>query len=56
MHGDFQPLTRDRVEKPETEQPSNWPAVVLSFGGVLTLAWIGFLLWAVIEILTWMIS
>ena len=55
MHGKLQ--TRDLVETLETKQPRDWPVLaMLAFGGVLTLAWMAFLLWTLIQILNWMIS
>ncbi len=35
---------------------SYWPVVFLAFGGVLTLAWIGFLLWAFVQLVMWVIG
>ena len=46
-------------ELPRTErQPrsNRWLITVLAFAGVLTLVWIGFLVWAAVEAASWMIG
>jgi hypothetical protein len=46
-----------RPIEPETKQARNWLTVaVLASGGVLTLAWMAFLLWALTQIVMWAIS
>ena len=52
------PKTPDKdVETPPRDIRIDWPVrAALAFGGVLTLAWIAFLLWAAMQIMKWMIS
>ena len=39
------------------KKASDWLVLAtLAFGGVLTLAWIALLLWAAIQLVTWVIS
>jgi hypothetical protein len=52
MHGDLEPAAGD-----DFENPRDGPVLAtLAFGGALTLAWMAFLVWALIQILNWMIS
>jgi len=34
----------------------NWIVSTLAFAGVVTVAWIGFLLWAAFKVLEWLFS
>ncbi len=35
---------------------AGWPILALVFGGVLTLVWIAFLLWAAMQVVSWLVS
>ncbi len=58
MHGSLSPIsTPDQVQDTATEPArSYWPVMGLALGGVLTLAWIGFLLWTAFKVLEWLFS
>ena len=49
MHGNLSPVgTPDHNQN--KQHPFDWPVLVLTFGGVLTVAWIGFLLWLAFQL------
>ena len=35
---------------------AKWPLAVLALGGVLTIAWIAFLLWAGFQVVSWILG
>jgi len=43
--------------EPEAKQASDWLSIaMLASGGVLTVAWISFLLWAAMQGISWAVS
>ena len=65
MHGGLSPVqnseTPNENKTPERDPDHKswadyWPVLMLVVGGVLTLAWTGFLLWAAIQAVSWLAS
>ncbi len=56
MHGNLLPIEakQDQADTAATEPgPDLWVMMGLALGGVLTVVWIGFLLWAAFLFLDW---
>ncbi len=56
MHGNQFPVEakQDQADTAATEPgPDLWAVMVLALGGVLTFAWVVFLLWAAFQFLDW---
>ncbi len=46
--------TPDQKRDVKAKRPRfEWPIVAIAFGGLLTLVWMAFLLWAVIQAVSW---
>ena len=57
MHSHLRTETPDPDREVQTGQSVfDWPVAVLAFAGVLTGVWIALLLWAFVQILSWVIS
>ena len=58
MHGSLPFLTRSDPEPVQDVYPraAKWPLAVLALGGVLTIAWIAFLLWAGFQVASWILG
>ena len=46
----------DQDQGLQKEQIPFTPILLLGVGGVLTIAWLGFLFWLAIEVVTWALS
>ena len=41
----------------ETKKASDWLVIAaLAFGGVLTLAWVALLIWAALQLMSWVVG
>ena len=58
MHGSLPYVVTSDPEPVQDVHPRapKWPLAVLALGGVLTIAWIAFLLWAVFQVVSWMLG
>ncbi len=58
MHGTMPSLVTSGLEPGQDVYPREprWPLAVLALGGVLTVAWIAFLLWAGFQVVSWMLG
>ncbi len=59
MHGSLPSLETsdpEHVQDVYPRAPPKWLLAALAFGGVLTIAWMGFLLWAGFQVVIWMLG
>jgi hypothetical protein len=57
MHGSLPSLVTSNPAPVQVHpRAAMWPLAVLVLGGVLTIAWMAFLLWAGLQVLRWMLG